>query len=702
MTDPMAQVRAGFFEECRELLEALEAGLLSVQEGAEDDDTVDAIFRSVHTIKGGAGAFGLAPLTAFAHHVETVLDAVRSGGLPLDPDLVATLLRASDHLTDLIEMARTGDEGARDFADLVPYLRALNAEEAPPGLVVVAEEHCGSEEAPAASADAVRPRKDDGRGRWTLEFRPRADLLGNGNEPAFLFRALGVLGDLDVHLHDEALPDLHALDAEASYLGWTLHLHPSAADLTKTEILSIFEFVEDLCDLSIRREAADPDRDRHPGAAHIRPSGTGPRGDEIEGPAPRSPSPSDTSRLPPAAKTIRVELDRVDGLIDLVGELVISQSMLARSVAPADYLGSSDMTTTLEELAQLTRDIQESVMAIRAQPIRSLFQRMTRVVREAAQATGKAVRLEVEGEDTEIDKAVVERLADPLMHMIRNAIGHGLEEAGDRVAASKDPTGVIRLRAFQRNDRVVIEVSDDGRGIDRELVRARAVEKGLLEPDARLAGPEIDRLIFRPGFSTTDRVSSLSGRGVGMDVVSRAIHDLDGTISVASTDGAGCTFSASLPLTLAILDGMIVRVSGQRMVVPLSAVIETQLLDMAALRVLRPDRSVVMLHGEALPLVHLGAAMGFGAAAADDRHGAVVFVRSGEDDAYAVQVDEVESQGQVVIKGITDALGQVPCVSAATILNDGRVALIVDTMDLARTAGLGRTSDRPEPMEAVI
>ncbi|MEL6587102.1 MAG: chemotaxis protein CheA, partial [Pseudomonadota bacterium] len=579
MTD-LESIKATFFEECSELMEQLEAGLLALQSEEGDDDTVDSIFRAVHSIKGGAGAFHLSNLVDFAHEYETVLDGLRNGRLSPDRDVVAVLLRACDNLGDLVRMAQDGGTEKmpvpQDLLDLGTRMADAGQPEEdddPFGLgfvpltIDIPEDIPTDPPEPEQDATAAEdfeifsageekePSPDQVKG-WEITFRPFPELLETGNEPLFLFRSLQVLGPLDIRVDEEHLPPLDALDTAVVHLSWTIFLRPSAPDLTETEIEIVFEFTDYICDLVIKRCML-------PAAQ----ASSAPPKNPVE-PTP-SPAPKPVAKAPPEnlrpstetapktpvaeaksggqkttlASSIRVDLDRVDRLVNLVGELVISQSMLAQSILADGLDTNSQSASGLDDLQQLTRDIQDSVMAIRAQPVRSLFQRMTRIVREAAQMTAKDVVLETDGETTEIDKTVVERLADPLTHMIRNAIDHGLEGPDDRVAQGKPRTGQVRLTARQQSDRVVIEVSDDGRGIDRARVLERAIDRGLVPANKSLEPAEIDRLLFLPGFSTATDVSALSGRGVGMDVVQRAISDLNGTVSITSAEGAGTTFS---------------------------------------------------------------------------------------------------------------------------------------------------------------
>ena len=664
-------IRATFFEECAELLETLEAGLLALQAGRRDGETVDAIFRAVHSIKGGAGAFDLGALVAYAHHFESALDALRAGRIAPRRETVDILLAACDRLGDIVAAAR----GGRDDMSSEPGQLALLLS--------------GDADAPDRdAATAGEPSTADAAGdavpwpRWSIAFEPLPGLFESGNEPLHLFRALRVLGEVDVEADIADLPALEGDDILEPCLRWRVLLQPSAPDLTETEIEAVFEFALNLCILGIERLDPQPGGDH--AVRHLAPA----RGPDVQ----LDPIVPSAQGEPPGA-SIRVELVRVDRLVDLVGELVICQSMLAQGIARLESDQHGDAAQRLEELQQLTRDMQDGVMAIRAQPVRSLFQRMNRIVREAAQATGKVVALDLDGEATEIDKTVVERLADPLTHLIRNAVDHGIELPGARRAAGKPERGTIRLSARQSSDRVVIEVSDDGQGIDRERVRRHAVKRGMAASDRPLEDAEIDRLMFLPGFSTAERVSSLSGRGVGLDVVQRAIRDLSGTISVASVTGRGCTMSMSLPLTLAILEGMIVRSGEQRVVVPLSAITETQIAEAVEFETLAGDRRVVRHADRVLPYVELGEGLGFTQAASPaSENAAIVFLRPESGCAFALGVDGIEMQRQVVIKGLSENFGRVPCVSAATILGDGQVALIVDPAGIASRAGLGQAA----------
>lgn len=389
---------------------------------------------------------------------------------------------------------------------------------------------------------------------------------------------------------------------------------------------------------------------------------------------------SQQKKSPPSTpkQTIRVDLDRVEQLINLVGELVINQAMLAQRLDGVDMPHDQAIIDGLDEFRLLTRDIQESVMAIRAQPVKPLFQRMARIVREAAQATGKEVRLSTSGEWTEVDKTIVERLSDPLTHMIRNAVDHGLENGEERIAAGKPSEGVVTLAAAHRSGRIVIEVGDDGGGINRKKVLGVAIQKGIVPADANLSDAEIDSLLFAPGFSTATEVSDLSGRGVGMDVVKKAIQALGGRTSISSRPGFGTTFSISLPLTLAVLDGIVVNIAEQTAVLPLSNIVETLRSETLEVKSVGSDSKVVLVRGVSVPVIDIGVELGFREPLTTLEDKVFVIVENHEGDTHAMVVDQIIDQRQVVIKGLEANYGETKGVSAATILGDGRIALILD------------------------
>ena len=755
MSDPMAEIRASFFIECEELLEALQDGLSAMEQGETDGETINVCFRAVHSMKGGAGAFGLERLVRFAHRYETVMDEVRSGRLSPDRDAMQLFFRAADVLSDIVRASR--DDAPTDDAEIE---RVLGELEALVGAEALAEEASEEEEVTdfqpmtlsiGLDGPPELPGPAVGGAGYRIRFAPHAALFASGNEPLHLLGALGRLGTMEVTADLSAVPDLGSLDPEAACLAWDITLD---SEVGESDLREVFDFVEGICTLDVEGGApaapplpalddlpstiddsvaesvastpvlpSAPSRSDTPAAPNPRITlaepgsdpvlGTTPDRSETPSTGPGAPAPEPVAPPPPAeareapvstapetAKpgqasqtkaTVRVDLDRIDRLVNLVGELVINQAMLSQSVLEAGVPSNSPVAQGLDEFMQLTRDIQDSVMMIRAQPVKSLFQRMSRIVREAGAATGKRVRLVTEGESTEVDKTVIERLADPLTHMIRNAVDHGLERGDQRVAAGKSEEGQVFLTAAHRSGRVVIEVSDDGGGINRSKVQEIAESKGLIAEGLSLSDTEIDNLLFLPGFSTAGQVSDLSGRGVGMDVVRSAIQDLGGRITIQSEPGHGTTFSISLPLTLAVLDGMVVKAAGETLVVPLGAIVETLSLQDNEIRSIGRGADVLHIRDSFVPLLDLGVELGY-RARQQSYEGSVVLLITQEDGARAALiVDTIEEQRQVVIKGLQDSYGHVPGIAAATILGDGQIALILDPVDLmSNVAGRGR------------
>lgn len=775
--DPFEAIKATFFQECEELLADLESNLLTLESGSTDIEVINAVFRAVHSVKGGAGAFGLEELVRFAHVFETLMDELRSGRKPCDEPTVKTLLRAADVLADHVAAARGAGpavDPARS-AGLVAELEMLTHGGAAPVAAAEPEEDdfgftpvamdLGAFEAPAglpdlpdlpplpdlaALAPSVEPAplsdltdltEPVGANGWKVVFRPHPRLYASANETGLLLRELGRLGPMRVQMDDSGLPMLDALEPTDSHLIWTIELD---GDASEAEVREVFDFVEMDCDLSVTRLSGDDGIEVAPAAVEAEsdasalaraasseldiaallasvgagtmeaaapvvaaPVAPEPVASEPAAPEPAAPAPvaikpaapvAVTTPAAPAAAapvTIRVDLERVDRLINAVGELVIQQAMLAQRVTESGLNRSSDIGLGLEDLELLTREIQDSVMAIRAQPVKSVFQRMPRLVREAAEATGKKVKLVTSGEDTEVDKTVIERLSDPITHMLRNAIDHGLESPADRLAAGKPEEGTVRLAALHRSGRIVIEISDDGKGINRPRVKGIAVERGLIAEDAVLSDDEIDNLIFLPGFSTATEVSDLSGRGVGMDVVRRSIQSLGGRISIASNPGKGSTFTLSLPLTLAVLDGMVVGADEQTLVAPLAAIVESLTPNEADIHYVGGVDPVLRFREAFVPLVDVAQVMGFRDAPTPLKGGVVMIVETESRQRAALLVDAIHGQRQVVIKSLESNYRHVEGVAAATILGDGRVALILD-IDALVTAKRTRTPSRSD------
>ncbi len=756
----MNEIKEIFFQECEEQLAELESGLLKMNDGDRDPETVNAVFRAVHSIKGGAGAFGLDDLVSFAHVFETTLDCVRSNKLEPGPEVMKVMLKSADVLADLVSASRDGGSvDAARSSGLVKELEALANGEVPVASAPAAAApkpaaKAAPKAAAAPAAPVAAPTDDsgfqpipftfDGFGEeeepaivastFDVTFKPRRELYSKGNEAALLLRDLSRIGEMSIHCAMDDLPSLDDMDPEAAYFSWKIQIK---TDKGEEGIRQVFEFAEWDCDLEVKLHEADTDAatgEELPmvpvpfdlsildDAAEARESAEeqqadagavvsaaveaaetasnvmklaagGAKAEKKETPAAAAAAAAaaaQNAQNNAAGQTIRVDLDRVDRLINLVGELVINQAMLSQSVIENDNNGASSINMGLEELQQLTREIQDSVMAIRAQPVKPVFQRMSRIVREVADMVGKSIRLVTEGENTEVDKTVIDKLAEPLTHMIRNAVDHGIETPEKRVAAGKNPEGTVKLTAKHRSGRIVIELVDDGAGINRERVRQKAIDNDLIAADANLTDEEIDNLIFMPGFSTADKISDISGRGVGMDVVKRSIQALGGRISISSKPGHGSTFTMSLPLTLAVLDGMVVTVAGQTLVVPLTAIVETLQPEAQNIHSFGANQRLISIRNSFCPLVDVGRILNFRATQANPIDGVALLVESEGGGQRALMVDAIQGQRQVVIKSLEANYTHVPGIAAATILGDGRVALILD-VDAVVAASRGQS-----------
>lgn len=728
VVDDLGQFKQIYFQECEELLADMEGHLSALSDGSTEQETLHAIFRAVHSIKGGAGAFGFDQLVGFAHTFETVLDRLRSGELEPAGDVVSLLLRSNDVLADLVRAAMDGTDLEADFgADAKAGLDALIAGEAGGGGEDEVTEFADFDFVPVAvdldevHGDEAVPAASGGPTVWTIRFVPASEMLRKANEPLLLVRELKRLGDLSAEADLSRLKPLAELDPEEAYLSWTFRLVSETA--SRMDIEEVFEFVQDDCTLEITEggddgssggggggggegfelpdgwppaEAAapgelpaewlailnaptpepEPQPRPQPAPAVAKPA--------ARKPAPEKAAPDKGEKAEGAAATasIRVDLEKVDRLVNMVGELVITQAMLnqVRTHLPPDKY--PELAQGLEELTHHTRELQESVMAIRAQPIKSVFQRLPRLVRELAAQTGKQIRLITTGENTEIDKTVIERLSDPLTHMIRNACDHGIEAPDDRIAAGKPAEGTIIVSADHRGGRIVIEIRDDGRGIDPQRILDKAIEKGLVASGAGMTDEDIFNLIFMPGFSTAEQVSNISGRGVGMDVVKKNIQNAGGRVSITSVLGHGSVFTLTLPLTLAVLDGMIVRVGDETYVMPLTNIIECLRPRQGDLHAVVGGGDVIHIRGEYVPLIYLHRLFRVAGAVTNPCRGVVVMAETEEGGKVGLVVDELLGQQQVVIKSLEANYYRVDGIAAATILGSGRVALILDVSGL--------------------
>ena len=694
--DTLDAIKQTFFQECEELLTDAEQGLLAIKSGEADADTVNAVFRAVHSVKGGAGAFALEDLVRFAHVFESVMDELRSERMMASDEIAEILLRAADVLADHVQAARDGTSlNEARASDARNELQALLGEPADQGSdfddgdFAFAPMMVDLGDADVSLTAEMMPPT------WSIDFSPKSEMYLKANEAGLILREVARLGAVATTIDDSDLPPLDQLSAEQAYVHWNIRL---TGQVTEAEIRQVFEFVEDDCKLAISlsdSQCVQPDVNFQPDDV----DSSIPPVLEIMGVTPeqRSPTPTTVALATPLAPTaaqqnIRVELERVDRLINVIGELVIQQAMLSQKMLESGLTRSSNVTQGLEDLEALTREIQDSVMAIRAQPVRSVFQRMPRLAREVADITGKRVKLIMEGEGTEVDKTIIERLTDPITHMLRNAIDHGLEDPEGRAAAGKPPEGMVHLRALHRSGRIVIELEDDGQGINRTRVRKIAVDRGLIANDATLSDEDTDNLIFLPGFTTSEAVSDLSGRGVGMDVVRRSVQSLGGRISIASEPGIGSKFTMSLPLTLAVLDGMVVSAGDQTLIAPLANIVESFPPPASDIHYVGPNDAVVRVRDIFIPVIDLAVALGFRDEPLPTGSGVAVLVETESGSKAAFLVDAIQGQRQVVIKSIEANYQKVQGISSATILGDGRVALILDIDNLVANA-----KKRPDP-----
>jgi len=711
------QLKQTFFEECNEALQQIEAGLTEIREGHASDDTVNSVFRAVHSVKGGAGIFGFEALVGFAHVFETTLDGVRRGSLAATPDTIDVLLSASDVLSDLVQMSQGGEavpegfgnecrtalehiieqdqQGAEDDSPAPTEFEGLDFTPVPVDFTPV----------PADMGESAGPRS------VAITFRPKPDMLRKSNEALYILRNLRKLGALDLVAQLDGLPALGDLETDRPHIWWTGTLQ---TEVPRAQIDEVFEFVGDDCDLEIidtapptvpvgAQEMTETVAPKPVALAEEKAIAAPPaehRSDKVAS-APAANEHGETSapgRAPsakPAATTTRIELERIDRVVNMVGELVIAQAMLGQIVQDLPEGTSGRLSQILEEVIHHTRELKDSVMSMRAQPVGSVFQRMPRLVRELSAKTAKKVRLEMAGETTEVDRSIIERLGDPLTHIIRNSVDHGIESPADRLAAGKSEEGIIRLSAEHRGGRIVIEIKDDGAGINSERVLKKAREKGLVGADAMLTEDEISNLIMLPGFSTAETVSDISGRGVGMDVVRSNIQDIGGRISLKSERGRGMTIQLALPLTLAVMDGMVIKTGQQTYVMPLSAICECLRPAKSEVSNLIGTRGMLQLRGEFVPLVHLGDLLEINSTAGESNERVVIITDAGEGSRFGLVVDELLGHQQVVIKSIEESYGSVPGIAAATILGNGRVAFILDVeklSDLAVSSQVGAIS----------
>ena len=679
----VSQFHQVFFEESFEGLDAMESALLALSQGSDDPDLINLIFRSAHSIKGGSGTFGFSAVANFTHVMETLLDKMREGQREVTEDALRLLLESGDVLRDMLEAARDSREfDAERAVSVQTRLEALLDEE-------------------SAETPVPEPTTHDTVTGWRIEFRPYLDLLGTGNDPVRMFRELAGLGELKVEVDTSGVPSTEDFDAEACHLSWELTL---TGDVSRNQITEIFEWVDGDCDLTIESivagdVAAQPKLSammdkpapvvQAASSAEDRPDG------EERRKADRRSAASDSS--------IRVSIKKIDELINMVGELVITQSMLGQFGNEPEEFDSATFEKLRDGLGQLernTRDLQESVMQIRMLPISFAFNRFPRLVHDLSAKMGKKIDLKISGEGTELDKTVMEKIGDPLVHLVRNSLDHGIEMPEERAAKGKPEIGVVRLNAYHQGGHIIIEICDDGAGLPIDKIICKARERGLVGGDETLTREKALALIFEPGFSTAETVSDISGRGVGMDVVRRNIRDLGGSIEVSSEPDQGSIFTIRLPLTLAILDGQLLNVGEEIFIMPLVSIVESLQIDVEKVNSIANSTEMYRLRDDYVPIVRLYELFGLQANTTSLRDALLVIVEH-DGRKVGLLVDELLGQQQVVIKSLETNYQRIEGLSGATILGDGTVALILDVGGLINMSNRGLALQPPRKNEKV-
>lgn len=685
MSIDVAQFHQVFFEESFEGLEVMENGLMDLEPGTTDVEVINSIFRAAHSIKGGSGTFGFRNIADFTHVMETLLDQMRDGVREVTKDNADILLRSVDCLKEMLESAQAGEEP--DAQRVQEHQQELETELAnnQAGDKVQRASVESSTVAPSAAASAT----------WSIRFKPHPNMLQTANDPLAIFRELRGLGELELNCHTDMVPDLEQLEPEDCCLYWDLTL---VGAVSQEQILEAFAWVEDLCQLEISRQdggavtklaEAPPVADK----SMIPQRRALDRGESVsdrrQGEDRRKQDRRGGSQGS-SASSIRVETNKIDTLINMVGELVITQSMLGllgEMIEEKQAVTGQDIDKMLDGLMQLernTRELQESVMQVRMMPISFTFSRFPRLVRDLSTKMSKKIELKLSGETTEVDKTVIEKIGDPLVHLVRNSLDHGIEPPDDRIAAGKPETGTIELNAYHQGGNIIIEIKDDGRGMDKDKLFSKAVEKGLISEDEMLSDKQIYELIFMPGFSTAEVVSDVSGRGVGMDVVRRNIQELGGGVEIESARGVGTTMRIRLPLTLAILDGQTVRVGEENYIIPINSIIESIQAKSDMVNRVGGQGETFRLRDEYIPIIKLHDVFGIEDERGDELGDGLLVIVESDDEHVGLFVDDLLGQQQVVIKSLESNYKKIEGFSGATILGDGSVALILDMPGISR------------------
>ena len=692
-----------FYEECYEGLEIMENGLVELDIGAADVEEINTIFRAAHSIKGGSATFDFNEIAGFTHVMETLLDEMRSGDRDVTTASVDLLLESVDCLQEMVNATKAEESiDTERVAKLKSKLeKMLEESESTPS-----ENETNSEnEAVSVSSSENTESKSSSTKMWEIEFHPEPEMLLPGNEPLGIFSALEEMGDTKVICLNQDLPSVKNIDPKLLFLGWKIEL---SGDVSEDQIREVFAWVEDVSKFTIKelsntnasedtegKESISDNKSEN--KEEIEPTDNNSKEENKEKtPAPEQKktvaksTPTKKKAAKPAKKqagseagSIRVSVDKIDALINLVGELVITQSMLGRFGENIDLSDIEDLRDGLGQLERNSRELQETAMQIRMLPISSSFNRFPRLIRDLSGKLDKKVELKITGENTELDKTVLEKIGDPLVHLVRNSLDHGLETPEVRRANGKPETGIIELNAYHEGGNIVIEVVDDGAGLNKERILSKAIEKNVVAKDENLSDQEIYNLIFQPGFSTAEVVSDVSGRGVGMDVVRRNINDLGGHVYIDSKPGRGSILTIRLPLTLAIIDGQLVRVGKQMYVIPIMSISESLQLDPALVSRYKGKADLYKLREEYIPILKLHDVFDNIDHQPGYDQGLMVVVEV-ERRRVGLFVDELLGQQQVVIKSLENNFRKAEGFSGATILGDGTVSLILDAVGLIR------------------
>jgi two-component system, chemotaxis family, sensor kinase CheA len=722
MTLDLTQFHDAFFEESFEALDTMEASLLKLDVGAPDKELINTIFRVAHSIKGGSATFGFTDIASFTHSLETMLDELRGDRMQVSVAISDLLLKSVDVMRDMLRAVQTKQPiDAQKVSDLQFDLELIIAQK--PAAVIAA----ASTAAQGPVATTGKPEASPSTACWEIEFRPYPELFARGNDPLRMMRELATLGEFEACAELGALPSWDGLNPESCYIAWQLQLRGA---VTEEAIRQVFDWADGDCDLklTLTTPSATATAAAPAATAPVTASAdvsaaaaTAPAGAAAEAsvspaavsapatvPAVGVTSASAGAATPPTSRpaakaeaaaggagsahgdsgSIRVSVEKIDELMNTVGELVITQAMLSQLGTGLEGPIAEKMRAGLGQLERNMRELQETVMRVRMLPINVVFSRFPRMVRDLAQKLGKNIDLKLTGEQTELDKTVLEKIGDPLVHLVRNSIDHGIEAPGVRTAAGKPAAGTVHLDACHRGGNIAVEVSDDGAGLDKDRILNKARERGLVGANDVLTDEQIYELIFMPGFSTAEKTTDLSGRGVGMDVVRRNVKELGGSIQLSSERGKGSKCVITLPLTLAIVDGQSVSVGNETYIVPLVSIVESMQLKSAEISRISGRGEVFSFRGHYLPIVRLHEIFAVEPRTRILDEGLVVVAEGDGHQRVGLFVDDLLGQQQVVIKSLEANYGRIDGVSGATILGDGSVALILDIAGLIRTLSL--------------